>query len=418
VVSPKKLEDMVVMDYAPLNKDFVRAYNKNKNLLPEGSTIVKKGSEFYLKTTVAHEYLLVVNVATDYSNKKTQGMIFNKWGMTGVDWMINRTFKVESGELTKNHYELLQLLRDKYNYSHTKKLRTPNASQKMNLGLALHHLENLHTDLTAPLDVQTRQIIKLMVKSVETTGTGIHDAVALEVTELEMNEILTPEEEIILNTPKTILEDFAEGEGGIYPLISPKNRYEVTHHRAKQIMRERYIDKRKYTDEELLEGIRIAEEYSKEFYEVPETMQNIQDNHTANPEDSIKVDDFVKQKRPEWNEEIFKLNNQWSQVIEDAVDKYGEGVREVFTIYMISGIDFRQNITYLPVLKHGNRFILSPKIHKEYMEKWEELFFEMDATGESTWRDHEAHLKTYRDRRIPNLEAMRDIINKRNIKDC
>ena len=418
VVSPKKLDDMIVMDYAPLNKDFVKAYNKNKNLLPEGSTIVKKGNEFYLKTTVAHEYLIVVNVATDYSNKKTQGMIFNKWGMTDVSWMIDRTFKVESGSLTKQHYQLLQDLRNKYNYSNTKKLRTPNANKKMNLGLALHHLENLYVSLTAPLEIQAREITKMMQLYVETTGTGIENAIQLGVTDLEMYEVLTPEEEIILNTPRTIFEDYAQGEGGIYPLISPKNRYEVTHHRAKQVMRESYIDKRKYTEDELLEGIRIAEEYSTEFYEVPETMQTIQNNHTADPEDSVKVDDFVKQKRPEWNEEIFKLNNKWSQEIEDAVDKYGEGVREVFTIYMISGIDFRQNIAYLPVLKHGNRFILSPKIHKEYMEIWEQFFFEMDATGESTWREHEAHLKTYRDRRIPNLEAMKDIINKRNIKDC
>ena len=91
VVRPKKLTDMVVMDYAPLKADY------DSSSIPSFASVTKPDANgnVYLKTTAAHEFLLIINVATDHANKKVKGMMTNKWGLKDSSWFVERMFHVD-----------------------------------------------------------------------------------------------------------------------------------------------------------------------------------------------------------------------------------------------------------------------------------------------------------------------------------
>tara|TARA_Y100000593_G_scaffold46696_1_gene88680 strand:+ start:2020 stop:6585 length:4566 start_codon:yes stop_codon:yes gene_type:complete len=418
-VTPKKLNDTVIMDYAPLSSKFVKEYNKNKNLLPPGASIVfsEKDNNYYLKTKVAHEFLIIVNVATDYANKKTMGMIFNKWGHNGPNWFTDRIFNVSGGKLTKMHYKSLANLREMYNYSNLKKLRTDNAKRKMNFSYALKQLEDKRILLDLPLDLHMKKVINAMEVEYDSIGTGVQTKIALKPVSIEMNDVITAEEQIVIAPSVRLFEEYNENEA--FPLVYPKERYEITHHLAKDNLKKNYIDANKFNIDELEQGIDIAEKYSKEFYQIPEEIKNKVNQVVRDDDTQMDIEDYVKQKKPQFDEKLFNLNAKYSKIIENLVEKYGEGVREVFTIHMIYGVDFRQNIAYLPALKHGNKYILSPKIHKEYMENWETLFFQTDETGTNlAYVQYKKYLKTWQTRRFPALEILTDRLTEQNRKNC
>ena len=107
-------------------------------------------------------------------------------------------------------------------------------------------------------------------------------------------------------------------------------------------------------------------------------MSKLSNQDSLNENDLNAVEEFVKTKKPEYDEELFNFNQEFIQELYGSMDVYGDAVRDIFTLYVISGLDFRLNVNYLPVLKVGNQFLMSPEIHREYMELWEQNFFDPD----------------------------------------
>ena len=76
----------------------------------------------------------------------------------------------------------------------------------------------------------------------------------------------------------------------------------------------------------------------------------------------------------------------------------------------MAGMGKRKNIMYLPVLKVGNQFLMSPEIHREYMELWENTFFDADAV--KAWEDNVHALRSKS--KLPTFEEW---LNYQDIKE-
>ena len=116
-LTPKKPEDIVIMDYAPLSDKVTRLNAKGKpvsvplttDILHEmgwtWASIEMVDGKRYLKTTAEHEMLLVVNAAVDHPKLN---VLTTKWGYEDPNWIYNRIFHIEGGTLTKSHIKLLK----------------------------------------------------------------------------------------------------------------------------------------------------------------------------------------------------------------------------------------------------------------------------------------------------------------------
>ena len=376
-IRPKKPTDIVVMDYAPL--DYKKAKEMEKNgELPFGASIQfdEASGNYYLKTTVAHELLLIANAATDYANKKLRGMMMNQWGLNHRNWFIDRMYHIDKGNLRQPHYNILRDLHRKYNYSTLKQLRTPKARRKMNFGLVFKNLQTIKNDLYLTADQQVEQLLP-MLEFLDASGN-----VYLKVDGIDMNKVITPEESILINPIEYVNDFYDDPEGKVHPLFYPKERYEIAHHLTKNTLKTKYfLDKGKWDAEQVQEAYRLAVKYAGEegkFYEINEKMSKLSNQDSLNENDLNAVEEFVKTKKPEYDEELFNFNQEFIQELYGSMDVYGDAVRDIFTLYVISGLDFRLNVNYLPVLKVGNQFLMSPEIHREYMELWEQNFFDPD----------------------------------------
>ena len=390
VVTPKKPTDRVIMDYAPLDYKKAKAMDKAGEL-PFGATIVfdDKSENYYLKTTVAHEQLLIANAATDYANKKLRGMMMNKWGLLTDDWFIDRVWNVEKGKLFKPHYKLLSKLRDKYKYSLLKQIRKAGSRKKMSFGVILNELQDLHDDLMQSADKQAMSLIE----ELEFNPNNAEKAY-LSVVNIDLNKVITPEESILINPIKWINKEFSmEGD---HPLFYPKERYEITHHITKEELRKNYFyEDRNWTPNQVKRGEELAEEYSRQFYGKIEELsgedkklENLSQQDAVSKEQEDSVEDFLNSKRSEYDEALHKLNSEFIIDLNQAIDKHGIEVRDIFTLNMLAGMGKRKTILYLPVLKVGNQYLMSPEIHREYMEKWEQNFFDTQEGGvHRLWED-------------------------------
>ena len=407
VVRPKKSTDIVVMDYAPLNYKKAKEMDK-RGELPFGATIIfdDKSENYYLKTTVAHEQLLIANAATDYANKKLRGMMLNKWGLLKDDWFIDRVYHVDKGALRQPHYTLLARLRDKYKYSLLKQLRNKENRRKMNFGSVFNELQDLHDDLAQSKDRQAEKLLPMLE-----FNPNKGEKAYLTVVDIDVNKVVTPEESILINPIKWINKEFRMEEGNSYPLFYPKDRYEITHHLTKETLRRKYFyDERNWNAEQVKAGYELGLEYSNRFYELTEELENLTNQESIEPSNENALEEFMKTKKPEYDEKLHEFNSDFILSLNQAVDKYGTEVRDIFTLHVMAGMGKRKNIMYLPVLKVGNQFLMSPEIHREYMELWENTFFDADAV--KAWEDNVHALRSKS--KLPTFEEW---LNYQDIKE-
>ena len=247
VVRPKKPTDMVVMDYAPL-----KVGNDGKPLLqledlPPGASIEFINGNYYLKTTAAHEMLLIVNAATDHANKKIMGMMVNTWGLKNKDWFINRMFHIDKSphqDANGNYYldaeqcKCLRKLANKFNYSSIKSLRTYKTKRRMSMNEFVFFtgeiLKMLNKDISElALEIQRETRIEKRLKD----GTG--SETLLEISHIdpitEDNHLkMTPEEKLITSFVSRVEErSIPEDEMSGAPYHYEQKRKKVAKKRKK-----------------------------------------------------------------------------------------------------------------------------------------------------------------------------------------
>ena len=134
---------------------------------------------------------------------------------------------------------------------------------------------------------------------------------------------------------------------------------------------------------------KIMEKFKKEFYKIQDKWKNDSKKTIKNVEEGTEesVEDNLQARRPEFDQDLIFLGESFIRSLNRAVKQYGEGVREVFTMFVMSGIKEMRNINQYPILRslierddtNPNTYLLNPVVYLKWNQLWEELFFKRDA---------------------------------------
>tara|TARA_R110002020_G_scaffold267924_2_gene483096 strand:- start:622 stop:5292 length:4671 start_codon:yes stop_codon:yes gene_type:complete len=435
VVRPKKLTDMVVMDYAPLKADY------DSSSIPSFASVTKPDANgnVYLKTTAAHEFLLIINVATDHANKKVKGMMTNKWGLKDSSWFVERMFHVDKSTtkrdgkpaLSSMAISLLRKLKDEYSYSRLKKLRTKKGL-KMDMGLAMVEMKRIYDMLNWDSEkLQTKMMEKTRIMNKEGSGVAVDILRIDPVLGKDGKQLITPEEQVITSLYETM--DNTVDFNAKYPLGHSPNKHRLNHIYTKNQLWDEFknnpdspLYKTNYSKEVLEVASKFSQKFRDTFYapfeksEAERTLKlqskKMGDSKDTNPD---KSEASIIGKSVDYNEELFTIVENGIIELENLVNKHGEGVREIFTLQIMSGLDDHQNVRMMPTLElnsrrlGGRKNLLSPKVFKLYADAWEQNWVDrtngvLNATKE---------LETIDNKRTPwgkSLIALREVER----KDC
>ena len=163
-----------------------------------------------------------------------------------------------------------------------------------------------------------------------------------------------------------------------YPFGYPPERYEMSHFIAREQLWEGLEG---YSTEDLKDGYNFALKFTNAFYGLAKDRKQMTDSE-------------VKIKRAEYDEDMFNLVKKYLP----EFNRLSDNAKKIHTISVISGMDFRKNIKYLPPVE-----ILSESVYKDYMAKWEEAFFkEQDGVPVSMMFENSPDmLRSMRRRKLP-----------------
>ena len=355
-ITPKKMTDKVIMNYAPLNDDITK-YD-----IPDNARLVGYDSETrkwvdwnaglgdkYLETTAEHEFLLIANAAVDITKS---GMLTAKWGAVKYEWYLDRMFHVE-GKLTKHHYKMITGTKNSpgliknYKFSALKKAQTPNSRDRMSFKLFMHALDGVRSRK----DASPEALKKVIQEGVRITNAiqlkqtdGSYKQSALSIKDIEVINESTPTEEFLLRMADKFKDSFTPQDKVEAPLVYNEKREDMSHFLARRDLA-RYIAQDikdgKIDADDLEIGQDIADRFADEFYPKNEEHEGQNVEETTNEEVKEK---HIINKQARFDEDLYELLDKYNNELNDA----GEQVRKVFTFNMLYGFKGRANIKYLP----------------------------------------------------------------------
>ena len=409
IVRPKKLNDRVLMDYAPIDPDASEAEILEGN--PQAKIVMKDGNR-YLETTVAHEYLLIINAATDYANKKQQGMIINVWGAANENWFLERMFHIDKtprkdGKLDKDAAKILNELRKQYNYSKLKKVRGYN-NKPMDLGTFYGVTKGLQEELGYDKEEMLYHLRD--ITSVTQNNEG-NEIIKVQIEDVDYNEgVVTLDEKILTSLHNRMKERFPEGGENMTPMLYNPDRLEMTHYLTIDQLWEALSESKgpwkdtKLTKKQFEEGKKFAEKFSIDFYGTFEELETL-------AEDEQLAITNVAYDEAKWNTTAKAIAE-----LDKLVAEYGEGVRDSFSLLMLSGLGKRKNISYLPPLKLDDKYLLSEKVLVDYLVAWEYNLFVRDADNKLQSTKYDLLESRKRKSKTYSADALFDMIN--NLTKC
>jgi hypothetical protein len=384
-VRPKGLTDTVVMDYAPLNSTIMidgKEKSMNTNNLREylDNNIVEVVSDndgnLYMQTTFEHEALIIVNAATDHDNPKASAVLTNTWAKDDRihDWFLKRMFYIE-GELTTPHLKALRALKKEYSNSSLRNLRTNKTNKKMDMKLLFKVLEAKHKMLNMDMGELGHYLNDLMsVKKTIKTQNGETEELVLGIKSIDIKkdknnlQKITPEEQLILTPMQEWLNVQDSENPASAPLVYSKERNAIAHHESTEQIISILGKSKEITELQEQEGMKFAHKFVNKFYGDLAKMAKM---------DSEELEKHFKMKRPEYDDVLFELVVKASKELDGLVAQYGDGVHKIATAAIIGGLNFMQNIEFLPPAN-----ILDDGIHTAYKQLWEEAFFAKDVSGQ------------------------------------
>ena len=363
-VTPKKVTDKVIMNYAPLidsiassdipsNARFVGLNAETGKWENWNAGLGKK----YLETTVEHEFLLIANAAVDISKS---GMLTAKWGATDMDWYIDRMFHID-GELTKNHYKLLKSIRKDYNYSPLKHAKTPNTRNTMDFKLLNFILSEVKGRMDAnPNALAEKYMDELIVRKAfqAKNDEGAYTTFDLRVKSMEVYNKPTATEEFIVRIHDKFQERFGDGLDKVEaPLTFSDSRQEISQLMARKTMIPDLVQSINNEDIDAKDidiGLNLARDFADEFYPAEEESKVTDENKEA----------YVRNKQARFDEDLYNLLDKYNGIL----NGHRIGVKKVFTFMMIYGFDGRRNIKYLP-----DPIVMDKGVLTNFMNNWERI---------------------------------------------
>ena len=371
-LKPKNFNDDTVMNYAPLASGVTQA--KLNELGWTWASIVKIDGKNYLKTTVEHEMMLMINAATDHPKLN---LITKQWGFgksskennkePDNNWLVRKMFTVYRGgqqvstdEISAAHIKLMRGFKDKdgeyhngilsqFNYSRVKR-GEDGLGRKMKMGQVWYKLEELYTFFKSS---PTEQIETLTMHD----PIKQHSLPDLSIRNMDMNDVTTVEEKLIVRPWEMVLEKYGE-DFESSPFAYEEDRIEFAHFQASDVVKDYVVRNHKITREGAEEAVKLAKRLLHRFHAV------FAENNKYSSE-AVNYDD-----------DLLLLTKNFEDAINRGVNKYGDGFSAYVSLKYLEGYyntvekAYKRKLDILPPLELWNE-----GVYVEYMKNWEKSFF-------------------------------------------
>ena len=376
VIKFKSPSEMTVMDYAPLKQiDEQGNPLREEDILklnPNFASIQKNDDgNWYLKTTVEHEHLLNINAATDHPKL---GILTDKWGYDGSDWIIARQIKVLEGQLEERHVKAITKLKGMFNLSplfngrgrNQKPLKVHQLFYRMQQ-VYDYNLSDPETQLAMIQEETNETRMDKVAGEKKETGFGIQA--------IENKGKIVSLEKVVMRPVEKMMEKY---DGEIVPQFPGQftaDEYEVMHFLAtEQISKEISADAAGFgidSPDLIAAGSKFISRWANKYYDLFHGRADLDGAYT----------EFATIARNRFDEDI----HAWVQVgkveLDKLVDIHGPGIKAWTTLKFLQGIgttsgtEFinRKNIQNVP-----DPILLDQKVMTKYLDYWEdaELNFE------------------------------------------
>jgi hypothetical protein len=376
VVRAKRPNEWTLMDYAPLKQSIDgNPISKSdiENMNPNFASVVEIDGQWYLKTTVEHEFLLLLNAATDHAKVG----LLNPWGFRDPQWLVKRQFKIIKGEqeLSAESIKTLTSLAKHYNYSDILAGKS-RARLPLKLDQLFYRLKEIDSFVNSTTEKQKEHLLTNKDINIEKkdkiSGNDANRKVGLQ--DIEVKSKVVSIEKLLTLPIRRMVEEY----GGIenipeYPGAMTPEQYGVIHHFAM----DQLLNKIKETPEAFgivdfggkqgLEDTRkwitdFAENYYDNFYQ----QKNEEGAYAAN----------VSLSKIQFDKELYRITQDGVEALDYLVEVYGPGVSALATLEFLKGIGSvsgselikRKNIQHFPPSS-----ILDNKMIKSYLTVWESV---------------------------------------------
>ena len=347
--------DIMIMDFAPLKQN--RSIEAIEKDLPSFASVVEgNDGKWYLKTTAEHAWTIIINAATDHPKK---GLLVNKWGYNGTDWVIDKMFKIVKGpkKLARNHTKPLKELRKMFNYSRILSGEFYDG-RPMDMEKFFFHSRKIMEFLEFTAEEQLAAIKDAINETKIVTIGGEKVETTIGIKTMEIKEQYTSQEKLLIRPIQKMLERYGEDTPKYPGWIAPEE-HQIIHYLALKEVRNKVLNNLPeygVTDEAVNAGDKFITNFANTFYDMFYQKKNKKGEYEgAATIDKVKFD-----------EDLWSFVKEAESNLNTLIDIHGPGVSAIATIRFAEGIGGKKNISHFPPIE-----VMSIPVLKEFLSSWE-----------------------------------------------
>ena len=376
IATPKKLSDIVVMDYIPV-KMSKKAFEKKWEDVDSMSLVNKDGSPYkggsgkkYLQTTVDYETTQITNIAID--NIKS-GRLCNMCEARSPEWFVERMFTFNESP-SPTHLKLLGQVVANFRYKNHKTMSS-NEKKFLTLDEWYKGLHELDGDLNNPRAWSDRMIAELEEVLVDTTVEGVKmrdqdldlKPYLVSITNIDMNKTITLQEEFITEPWNHRADRIEKNEiSGVIPfdIDAAYTTRRASHYKAS----DRYLMSVIMQYNISKKGNDAAEAWADSFTEAYYGQLKINSQSIGSTNEFSDV-------QAEFDLELKKIITEYKKELMSIDKIHGNGASRLASALVLWGVDtqYRKNIPDPNALIDDS--------YRMYMKLWEEAYVEYDKDG-------------------------------------
>ena len=377
IATPKKLDDIVVMDYIPVRmskKDFEKKWKDvdSMSLVNQDGTPYKGGSgKKYLQTTFDYEITQITNIAID--NIKT-GRLCNMCGARDALWYIDRMFNFNETP-SPTHLKLLGKVIKNFNYKNEKNMTS---DTKRFLSTQEWHVSLNELDKNLNNPSQWAKNIAASIKDVkvspEVDGVKVTEAgnpnmqpYMVGIKNISMNKNITLEEEFITEPLNYINAKIENSEAGIIPfdIEAAYSTRQASHYKASNRYLMDVIVNYNISLNAENAAITWAQKFTEDYYGILKTKS----------ETGLGEADAFVDVQAEYNTDLKKVISIAKLDLMAIEKEHGDGASRLASALVLWGVD----TTYRKNIPDPNA--LQPDAYRMYKMYWDEAYNEYDDAG-------------------------------------
>ena len=377
IATPKKLNDIVTMDYIPVSmskKAFEKKWENvdSMSLVKQDGTPYKGGSgKKYLQTTFDYELTQITNIAID--NIKT-GRLCNMCGVRNANWYIERMFNFNEAP-SPAHIELLYEVTKNFKYKNQKNMSS-DKKRFLSIKEWEEELNQLDKKLNNPSVWSNSIAAEIKAKEVnyEVDGVKITEKdnpdmqpYMVKIDNIDMNKNITLQEEFITEPLNYLNAKREDNEAGVIPfdIDAAYSTRQASHYKASdRYLMDVIVNYNIGLDAEKAATI-WAQKFTEDYYGILKTKS----------ETNLGAADAFIDVQAEYNTDLKNVINIAKLDLMNIEKKYGDGASKLASAIVLWGVNtvYRKNIPDPNALQFD--------AYRMYKKYWDEAYTEYDADG-------------------------------------